>query len=302
MSDDESANVLRRFATVPLPGPLDSPPPSVNAEVEFGARSRQGTVRSGNHDHYLILRLGRDQETLMTSLPAGDIPQRFNECGYGMVIADGMGGAGEAASRLAVSTLVHLAICFGRWNLRVDERTADEMTDRAERFYRSIDSTLLRATQRGSGVLRTTLTAIYIAGTELLFADVGHSRAYLFRDDELMQLTRDHAPDHGRPARAVIMDPADRTSRASRIETETLGEPGWGAPRIDIERCGLLNGDVILLCTDGLTGVAEDARIAGALRSRRTPDDQCRALMDLVAGSAGEDDATALVAHYRIRA
>ena len=59
-----------------------------------------------------------------------------------MVVADGMGSAGEAASRLAISTLVHLAIYFGRWNVRIDEPIAEEVMDRAERFYRSVDSTL----------------------------------------------------------------------------------------------------------------------------------------------------------------
>ena len=151
-------------------------------EVEFGARSRQGPRQSVNEDHYLIVRVGRHQETLMTSLPDGDVPQRFDEFGYGMVVADGMGSAGEAASRLAISTLVHLVIYFGKWNVRIDEPIADEMMDRAERFYRSVDSTLLQAGRDNPRGLQTTLTAVYTAGTELFFAHVGHSRAYLFRD------------------------------------------------------------------------------------------------------------------------
>ena len=65
-----------------------------------------------------------------------------------MVVADGIGGAGEAASRLAISTLVHLAIYFGKWNVRVDDPIADEIMDRAQRFYRSVDSTLLQASQQ----------------------------------------------------------------------------------------------------------------------------------------------------------
>jgi serine/threonine protein phosphatase PrpC len=128
-----------------LPGPWDSPPPAEEVAVEFGAWSRRGPSRAVNDDHYLVLRLGRHQETLMTSLPAADVPQRFDEYGYGMVIADGMGAAGEPASRLAITTLVRLAIEFGRWHLRVTEPIAHEVVDRAERFYRSVDSTLLQA-------------------------------------------------------------------------------------------------------------------------------------------------------------
>ena len=170
MSDDKSIKVPQWFATSSVPGPLDSPPPSVDVVVEFGARSRRGPLRTFNDDHYLILRLGRHQETLMTSLPEGEVPQHFDESAYGMVIADGMGTAGEAASRLAISTLAHLAIYFGKGHVRVDEPIADEMMDRAQRFYRSIDSTLLQASHDSPRGLETTLTAAYIAGTELFFA------------------------------------------------------------------------------------------------------------------------------------
>src|SRR6185503_16186290 len=79
--------------------------------VEFAARSHPGG-RPANEDHYLILRLGRHQETLGSSLRRGEVPDRFDEAGFGMVVADGMGasGAGETASRLAIATLAHLLL------------------------------------------------------------------------------------------------------------------------------------------------------------------------------------------------
>src|SRR4029077_19804224 len=127
-----------------------------------------------NDDHYLIMSMGRHHETLMTSLPDSDILKRFEEFGYGMLVADGMGGAGEAASRLAISTLTHLTINFGRWHLRVDEPTAEEIIDRGRRFCRSVDSTLLQASRDSAVTLQTTLTAVYTAGAQLFFAHVGH--------------------------------------------------------------------------------------------------------------------------------
>src|SRR6266487_968253 len=66
---------------------------SSTVKVEFGGLSHAGKVRPINEDHYLITRLGRDQETLLTNLPAGDVPEHFQESGYAMVLADGMGGA-----------------------------------------------------------------------------------------------------------------------------------------------------------------------------------------------------------------
>lgn len=284
-----------------LPGPLDSPPPSAVVEAEFGARSRRGPLRSINDDHYLILRLGRHQDTILTSIPEADLPRRFEEFGYGMVVADGIGSGGEAASRLALSTLVHLATSFGKWNLRVDDPIADEIMDRAQRFYRSVDSTLLQAAHNSAHRLQTTLTAVFTAGPELFFAHVGHSRAYIFRDDVLLRLTHDHTLDHERPGKAIIADVAKSPRDLHHILTETLGGRAPGSPRIDVERCGLLDGDLVLLCTNGLTDVAEENRIATALRSHPTPDDQCQALIELAVSSGSNDDVTVLVAQYRVR-
>ena len=112
-----------------------------------------------------------------------------------MVVADGMGGggAGEAASHLAIATLVQLVRHFGKWKLRIDDEIAQDIMARAERFYRHIDHTV--ASQRHTGTIPTnptTLTATFGAGDDLFFAHVGHSRAYLFRRGQLMRLTRDH--------------------------------------------------------------------------------------------------------------
>jgi protein phosphatase len=298
MSDDTSTTLPRWPG---LPGPLDSPPPAVVVDVEFGARSRRGPLRPVNDDHYLILRLGRHQDTLLTSIPEAELPRHFDESGYGMVIADGIGSAAEAASRLAVSTLLHFAIHFGKWNLRVDDEIADEITDRAQRFYRGIDSALLQATRNGPRPLLTTLTAVYTAGTDLFFAHVGHSRAYIFRDDELLRLTHDHTLDRDRAGKPIIADVASSPRDLHHILTETLGGRAPGAPRIDVERCGLLDGDLVLLCTNGLTDVADDARIADVLRSQATPDAQCEALVDLATRAGSSDDVTALVGRYLVR-
>jgi serine/threonine protein phosphatase PrpC len=297
MNDDRANNVSRFSAKSRFPGSLDAPPPSADVDVEFGAQTRRGPQRAINDDHYLILRLGRHEEVLMTSLPDGEVPQRFDEYGYGMVVADGIGTTGEIASRLAISTLVHLAIYFGKWHVRVDDPIAEEMIDRARRFYQSVDSLLVETSQFSSDRLQTTLTAIYTAGSELFFAHVGHSRAYVFRDGQLMQLTRDHTAERERHRSAAI---GEVTRDLHHLVTQSLGGPGSAAPRIDVERCGLLHGDMVLLCTNGLTDVASDAQIATVLRLHRTPDDQCRALVDLAVNSGSQDDVTVLAAHYRI--
>ena len=71
-------------------------------------------------------------------------------------------------------------------------------------------------------------------------------------------------------------------------------------PKIDIERVGIRDGDAILLCTNGVTDVVDDAKLAKALAQRKRPDEQCRALVDLGIAHGGTDDMTALLGYYRI--
>src|SRR5688500_11500427 len=108
---DREANA-RRFALSPLLGTQDTLPSSSSVRVTIGARTHLGAVRQINEDHYLVVRLGRAQETLATSLPASDVPPTFAESGYAMLVADGLGqdGAGSVASRVALSTIAHLAL------------------------------------------------------------------------------------------------------------------------------------------------------------------------------------------------
>ena len=100
----------------------DFHPLSSALAVEVAAASVCGRLRPHNTDHYLAIRFGRLQETLVTSLAAADLPPRFEEYAYAMLVADGLdeSGSGARASRIALSTLAKLAIRYGRWNVRAD--------------------------------------------------------------------------------------------------------------------------------------------------------------------------------------
>src|SRR4051794_15938424 len=100
------------------PGPLSSrlayvpfSPLSSTVTVQVAGCSHRGG-RTANDDHYLIVELGRYQQVIATNLPAGHVPPRFDEAGYGMVVADGLGGAGATASQLAIATLSRLVLQF----------------------------------------------------------------------------------------------------------------------------------------------------------------------------------------------
>ena len=251
----------------------------------------------------MVLRLGRHHETLLTSLRDESIAARFDEYGFAMVVADGIGdsGGGEAASRVAVTTLVYLVRYFGKWSLRVDDKTAREVMARAERFYRHVDGAVADERRREE-TGQTTLTATFGAGRDLFFAHVGHSRAYLFRRGQLMRLTRDHTlgARQARLATAPLMD-VNRTARDLRhVLTDTIGMSGPAGPQIDLERIRLDDGDRVLVCTNGLTDSVDEQTIGKALATDQSPDDQCRALVALAFAGGAEDDVTALVAQFRI--
>jgi PPM family protein phosphatase len=280
----------------------DSPPPGADVQVDFGAESRRGAQRPVNEDHYLILRLGRHQETLMTSLSDGEVPPRFDEYGYAMVVADGVGGtgAGETASRLAIATLVHMVTDLGRWNVRIDDTIAREVMARAERFYRGVDSTLLYKSRDSGPGLQTTLTAAWSAGRDLFIAHVGHSRAYRLRNRELVRLTRDHTLAEEGGGSGPLFDLGAAARDLHHVLTETIGSADLHGPQIDIDRWRLADGDLVLLCTNGLTDMVSEGRMADVLGSDRTAGEQCAALVNLAVEAGGVDDVTVLVARYRL--
>jgi serine/threonine protein phosphatase PrpC len=282
-------------------------PPSATAQVTFGAASRRGRQREINDDHYLVMRLGRYQESLLTSLPDNVLTKRFEEYGYAMIVADGLGtdGAGESASRLALVTLDHLITYFGRWNLRVDDDIAQEIMARAERFYRHVDGAVMAQHRAGAiATDQTTLTAIFGAGHDLFFAHVGHSRAYLYRGDKLLRLTRDHtiAQQQSAAARAPLIDVNAGARDLAHVLTDTIGMSGRVGPTVDIERLTVDDGDRVLLCTNGLTDAVDEEGLGRILGSSATPDDMCRALVELAGSHGADDDATAVVAHYHFPA
>ena len=155
--------------------------------------------------------------------------------------------------------------------------------------------TTVQATQA-----EATARAAFSAGRDLFLAHVGHSRAYLVRNQQLVRLTRDHTLANDRAGHGLLIDIAAAARDLHHILTETLGTSDLAGPSIDIDRFRLADGDRVLLCTNGLTDIVSESRIADVLQSDRTSAGQCAALVDLATEAGTEDDVTALVARYRI--
>ena len=295
----DTAEIARSSARIGDPTPT---PSAASVDVEIAGLTHTGKIRTNNEDNFLVIRFGRFLQTMLTSLPEGHLQPDHGLTGYGMVVADGMGGmaAGEVASRLALTLLVDLVLETPDWILSLDEPYSDEVAARAvRRFYQVNESIIERARReprlRGMG---TTLTLACSLGTDLLIVHVGDSPAYLLRGKELHRLTRDHTvaqqmADHGTiPLQQV-------PSRYRHILTHAIGVREAGSEP-DICRLHLCDGDRLLLCTDGLTDMMDDPTISGLLQSQVTSESACEALVDSALERGGRDNVTVVVATYHV--
>ena len=288
-------------------------PPSSTFELEIGASSACGKGRAQNSDHHLAIRLGRLQETMLTSLGAADLPPRFEEYAYLLLVADGLDvqGTGSRASRLALSALAHLAIRYGKWNVRVGVENATEIINQGEFIYRQLSEAMFEAGQADPRLkdMATSLTTAYIAGTDLFFAHTGHSRAFLFRDGMLIQLTMEHSLERLISASAALRRVRLQSSRPLNFERKSTEAPAAASEAagpsaradVSVEHVQLWSGDRVLLCTNGLTDVVEDDLIADALAAQRRPAEDCERLVELALSSGAADDVTVMLADYTTR-
>jgi serine/threonine protein phosphatase PrpC len=271
-------------------------------EVDIACLSHVGHVRTNNEDHYLVVRAERSLKTMMTNLAVGSLPERFQEIGYGMLVADGMGGyaAGEVASSQALIKLVELAVETPDWVMRMERReNAETVMRRMTERFRKVDSAL-RDNAEGDPSLvgmGTTLTAAVSLGAELFVGHIGDSRAYLFRNRRLHQLTSDNTLAQ-ELIDAGIARPEDTATQAMRhVLTAALATGEQADPQV--QRFHLSEGDQVLLCTDGLTGMVRDETIATVLSDADSATKACQTLIDLALTAGGSDNTTAIVARYR---
>lgn len=274
------------------------PPVVVDA---FG-HSDVGHLRASNEDHFLIARLGRYFETVATSLPEGDLPARTEDDSYALVVADGMGGhaAGEYASRLTILEMVRLALALPDWIVRLDERTLAEAVARSEQRIAAAHETLMSRGRldpdlRGMG---TTVTCVRNLGRVLQVAHVGDSRAYLLRDRTLMRLTRDHTYVQRLVDRGELTVEEAASSAKRHILVNAVGGVNDGV-RVDVEHVPLVNGDRVMLCSDGLSDLVNDEAIRNVLVAASSSEQASRVLVEQALAAGGRDNVTVVVASYR---
>jgi len=201
------------------------------------------------------------------------------------VVADGMGGAqaGEVASKLAVEEF-HEAL--------PDEGSAEQrLIDRIRAANRRIYD--LSRTEHEHAGMGTTLTAVYLDDDHLAVAHVGDSRAYIFRDGELTRLTQDHSLVE-ELVRQGKLTPQEADHHPQRsIITRALGPEA--AVEADSHTWPARDGDVYLICSDGLTSMISERQVGELVVGAASLPDAGRKLIDAANAAGGRDNITVIL-------
>jgi protein phosphatase len=144
----------------------------------------------------------------------------------------------------------------------------------------------------------TTLTLACSLGADLLLVHVGDSRAYLMRQGELRQLTRDQTLVQGLVDAGTISAEEATRHWLRHVLTGVLAADGKKVP-VECGRFKLADGDQVLLCSDGLTEMVPEAEVSAALLRPGPAEECCRALVDRALEAGGGDNVTVVLARYR---
>jgi serine/threonine protein phosphatase PrpC len=206
----------------------------------------------------------------------------WNEASGLYFVADGMGGhaSGDVASRIVKETLLGNALNLP---LRAAVKRAHEEVAQAA------------ADNPVHSNMGSTVVATRIADRHAEIVWVGDSRAYLWRGQELRQLTRDHSYLEVLRQQENLSEAQLRGHPNKNLVTQTLG---IGAPEPSVTTEPLRKGDWLLLCSDGLNDELEDGEIARILRTHAAPDAAADALIDAALARGGHDNVSAVIVEY----
>jgi serine/threonine protein phosphatase PrpC len=265
---------------------------SASAEIRirlFG-RTDVGQIREHNEDNFLIADLTRRSRSLLEA----DREQLVGNRGTLLGVCDGMGGAaaGEVASQLAVD-IIYEKLTQGDPPQDHDELARRLVQAVEEAGVRIFNEARADRTRRGMG---TTSTIAALLDSRLFVAQVGDSRAYILRGDRLVQVSRDQSLVNQLIEAGQLTEEEAETFEHNNIILQALGTAE--TVQVDLTFVDLRRGDVLLLCSDGLSGMVRADELREVLRTVREPLEACRELTDRANRAGGHDNITVIVAQF----
>jgi serine/threonine protein phosphatase PrpC len=237
----------------------------------YGATTHVGQVRTGNEDSYIAI--------------------------DGLYfVADGMGGhrAGEVASDIAVRTLAEIYLSQSS-PLTSPGLVSDAISTANTAIYMEA---MHDPDKNGMGTTLTGLVVINPLENKIVVANVGDSRTYLWRHNELHQVTKDHSHVQTLVDRGVISRAEARVHFQRNIVLRAMGIDSWVLA--DVEGKIVEDGDRYILCSDGLVDEADDAEIENEIRASVSAQDLSDRLVNLANRNGGRDNITVVVVDFDV--
>jgi protein phosphatase len=206
------------------------------------------------------------------------------------IVADGMGGhaAGEVASEMAVQTVAReLAEIRDLAGPAPLVKMAEALKESNRVIY---ERTIVEADKQGMG---TTASCILMGTGRWIIGHIGDSRVYLLRDGVFRQVTKDHSYVQEQVDAGFLTPEQARYHPYSNVITRCVGANA--AVEADVLQGELQNGDLFLVCSDGLTGMVEDPQLRKILETRGTPGRMVDAMITEANRRGGLDNITAIV-------
>src|SRR5205809_7841390 len=262
-------------------------------KVEVFAKTDRGRTRDHNEDRFLVADLTRQEASLLPDVREHDVGER----GSLFVVADGMGGAaaGEVASEMATDTIYQQMIrAWGREREATPHRFAYRLKEAVEVANGHIHAYAKAHPEvRGMG---TTTTAVGVLSDHFYLTQVGDSRAYLIRNGQAVQLTKDQSLMQRLVEAGELTEEEAAKSERRNIILQALGPDA--RVKVDLTHQEVRRGDILVLCSDGLTGTVKKEEIAAVATRERDLLAACDKLIALANERGGPDNITVVLARF----
>lgn len=263
-------------------------PKSGEIRIHVFGRTDVGQIREHNEDNFLVADLTKGSRSLMEQ----DRTQIVGHRGTVLGVCDGMGGAaaGEVASQLAVD-IIYEKLSEGDPPADRDELARRLVAAVEEAGIRIFNEARADRTRRGMG---TTATIAGLRDSRLFVAQVGDSRAYILRGEQMFQVTRDQSLVNQLIEAGQLTEEEAETFEHNNIILQALGTAE--TVQVDLTFVDLCKGDTLLLCSDGLSGMIRADEIREVLLTVSDPLEACKVLTERANFAGGHDNITVIVA------
>jgi PPM family protein phosphatase len=272
-------------------------------EIDVHGVTHPGKVRKDNQDHFVLCSLRKQLVVRLSSIPdATGLMTESERLASLAMVADGVGGAaqGETASRMALQAVTRYVSRATRCYFGAAEDDDQALLDALQEGARHCHAELIRLGEEDPDYrgMATTLTLYLGVWPRGYLLQVGDSRCYMLRDGELTQITRDQTM-----AQAMVDVGAMKAEEAANTQlAHTLTSSiGGRETHPKVTRFDMNWGNVLLLCSDGLTRHVPDERIRDVLRSMTSAKQACEVLLQEALEDGGSDNITVVVGRAMAR-